>query len=70
VLFDDLNARLDEAGEVEGFEDIPVEVLARRVAADMGLSGELRFTASALVSPASPKADGAGARGPEPEDTG
>ncbi|THD65047.1 hypothetical protein [Phenylobacterium sp.] len=45
VLLDDLTARLDEAAEAEGFEDTPVETLARRIAADMGLSGELVLTA-------------------------
>jgi len=54
VLIEDLKARLDEAGEAEGFEDIPVEVLARRVAADMGLVGDLRFTATSPGPPGQP----------------
>jgi hypothetical protein len=62
VLFDDLNTRLDWAAETPGFADTPVEVLARRVAADMGLSGELRFTACAPAT--------AGDRSPRPADTG
>jgi hypothetical protein len=41
VLFDDLSARLDEAALSADFETLPIEVLARRVIADMGLSGEL-----------------------------
>jgi len=44
VLRDDLDARLEEAAQGEGFADIPVEVIARRLAADMGLSGELVLT--------------------------
>jgi hypothetical protein len=38
VLVEDLNARLDEAARSSGFEALPIETLARRVIADMGLS--------------------------------
>lgn len=38
ILLDDLSARLDEAALSADFEAIPIEVLARRVIADMGLS--------------------------------
>jgi hypothetical protein len=45
VLEDDLRVRLDIAAEAEGFDDLPLEVIARRLAADMNLSGTLTFTA-------------------------
>jgi hypothetical protein len=44
VLVEDLNARLDEAALDPDFETLPIEALARRVIADMGLSG--RFALS------------------------
>src|ERR1700761_2618492 len=44
ILYDDLPARLDEASEVEGFEDLPIEAVARQIADDMGLSGTLTIT--------------------------
>jgi D-serine deaminase-like pyridoxal phosphate-dependent protein len=44
VLVEDLNARLDEAALSPDFEDLPIETVARRVIADMGLSG--RFALS------------------------
>jgi len=62
VLFDDLMTRLDEAGRSPEFETLPIETLARRVIADMGLSGEL--TLSLCEAPAG------AARAPEPADTG
>ena len=65
VLFDDLNTRLEWAAETPGFAETPVEVLARRVAADMGLSGELRFTAATPAPPV--PAEG---RAVQPTDTG
>lgn len=51
VLIDDLNARLDEAAEAEGFEDLPIDTLARHIAGDMGLSGKLIFTAGTASQP-------------------
>ncbi|HZZ68966.1 MAG TPA: hypothetical protein VFE18_12405 [Phenylobacterium sp.] len=45
VLEDDLRVRLDIAAEADGFDDLPLEVIARRLAADMNLSGTLTFTA-------------------------
>lgn len=45
VLEDDLRVRLDIAAEADGFDDLPLEVIARRIAADMNLSGTLTFTA-------------------------
>jgi hypothetical protein len=39
VLVEDLNARLDEAALSPDFEAVPIETLARRVIADMGLTG-------------------------------
>jgi hypothetical protein len=62
VLFDDLSARLDEAALSPDFETLPIEALARRVIADMGLSGDL--TLSLCEAPA------ADARAPEFADTG
>jgi len=62
VLFDDLSARLDEAALSEDFATLPLEALARRVAADMGLSGEL--TLSLAETPRETQ------RAPEPADTG
>ena len=44
VLFDDLSARLDEAALSADFESLPIETLARRVAADMGLSGDVTLS--------------------------
>ena len=44
VLQEDLSARLAEAALSPDFEAIPIETLARRVIADMGLSGELTLS--------------------------
>ena len=44
VLCDDLAARLDEAALNPDFEALPIEVLARRMIADMGLSGDLTLS--------------------------
>ena len=44
VLFDDLSARLDEAALSGDFATLPIETLARRVAADMGLSGDVTLS--------------------------
>jgi len=44
VLFDDLSARLDEAALSDDFATLPIEALARRVAADMGLSGDVTLS--------------------------
>jgi len=63
VLSDDLSARLDEAALSDDFATLPIEVLARRVIADMGLSGEL--TLSLCETPA-----GEPQRTPELADTG
>jgi hypothetical protein len=62
VLVEDLNARLDEAALSPDFETLPIEALARRVIADMGLTGEFALS---LGEPRS-----APAREPEPADTG
>ena len=64
VLFDDLSARLDEAALSEDFEMLPIEVLARQVIADMGLSGELTLSLSETPAPQAPQ------RTLEPADTG
>jgi hypothetical protein len=50
VLVEDLDARLDEAALSADFATLPIETLARRVIADMGLSGEL--TLSVCEAPA------------------
>jgi hypothetical protein len=44
VLQEDLSARLAEAALSPDFETLPIETLARRVIADMGLSGELTLS--------------------------
>ena len=44
ILQEDLRARLDEAALGADFETLPIETLARRVIADMGLSGELTLS--------------------------
>ena len=44
VLFGDLTARLDEAALSDDFEVLPIETLAQRVIADMGLYGELTLS--------------------------
>jgi hypothetical protein len=64
ILFDDLSARLDEAALSADFETLPIEELARRVIADMGLSGEL--TLSLRETPPAPTP----ALQPELADTG
>ena len=66
VLCDDLSARLDEAARSADFETLPIEVLARRMIADMGLSGELTLSLSEPPVPDAP----APQRTPEPADTG
>jgi hypothetical protein len=65
VLFDDLTARLDEAALSDDFETLPIETLARRVIADMGLSGELTLSLSET-----PAGNAAAPRPPELADTG
>ena len=52
VLRDDLDARLCEAEDAPGFADLPIEVLARKLKADMRLSGELVVTTAAGIAPA------------------
>ena len=64
VLFDDLNARLEEAARSPDFETLPIETLAQRVIADMGLSGELTLSLSETPANGEPQ------RTPEPADTG
>ena len=44
ILRDDLWARLDEAALSPDFEDLPIETLARRMIADMGLSGDFALS--------------------------
>ncbi len=66
ILCDDLSARLDEAARDPAFLDLPVERLAGRMIADMGLSGVL------TLSVGEPPASSAGPRSPAPQaaDTG
>jgi hypothetical protein len=61
VLFDDLSARLDEAARDPAFPDLPIEVLAGRMIADMGLSGALTLTVADTPAPSS---------APQPANTG
>jgi hypothetical protein len=65
-LLEALEARLGEEAVAEGFEDTPVEILVRRIVADMGLSGEVELRRCEPPVPAK----GAAARGPQPADTG
>jgi hypothetical protein len=51
ILRDDLSARLDEAARCPDFETLPIETLARRVIADMGLSGELTLSVCEQCAP-------------------
>jgi hypothetical protein len=44
TLVEELNVRLDEAALSPDFETLPVEALARRVIADMGLTGEFALS--------------------------
>jgi hypothetical protein len=52
ILVEDLNARLDEAAQAPGFEDLAIEVLAARLKADMRLGGELVVTTAAAMTAA------------------
>jgi hypothetical protein len=66
VLFDDLNARLDEAALCPDFETLPIETLVRRVIADMGLTSPFALS----LGEAHPPSAAAPAREPQPADTG
>ena len=46
ILREDLSARLDEAARSPDFETLPIETLARRVIADMDLSGDIVLSLS------------------------
>jgi hypothetical protein len=50
VLLEDLDARLYEAQDAPGFADMPIEVLARTLAVDMRLTGELVVTTAGSVA--------------------
>ena len=52
VLVEDLDARLNELQAAPGFADLPIEVLAGRLKADMRLSGELIVTTAERLIPA------------------
>jgi hypothetical protein len=52
VLLEDLDARLYEAEDAPGFADLPIEVVARKLKADMRLSGELVVTTAETLIPA------------------
>ncbi|HEX3366716.1 hypothetical protein [Phenylobacterium sp.] len=52
VLLEDLDARLYEAEDAPGFADLPIEVLAQKLKADMRLSGELVVTTAEKLVPA------------------
>ncbi|HZZ68228.1 MAG TPA: hypothetical protein VFE18_08640 [Phenylobacterium sp.] len=66
ILQEDLRVRLDEAALHPDFADLPIEVLARRIVADMGLSGD--FTLSLSEPP--PQATLADGPAPAAADTG
>jgi len=52
VLIEDLDARLDEAAQAEGFADLPIEALAQRLKADMQIEGRLVVTTARSLAPA------------------
>jgi hypothetical protein len=52
VLLEDLDARLDEAQHAPGFADMPLDVAAAKLAADMRLTGELVITTAERFAPA------------------
>ncbi|MBS0359922.1 MAG: hypothetical protein JSR98_00970 [Proteobacteria bacterium] len=52
ILLEDLDARLYEAEDAPGFADLPIEVLAEKLAKDMRLSGELVVTTAERFAPA------------------
>ena len=56
VLVEDLDARLYEAEDAPGFADIPIEVLAQTLKADMRLAGELVVTTAETIVPANTSA--------------
>jgi hypothetical protein len=66
ILQEDLRVRLDEAARHPDFADLPIEVLARRIVADMGLSGD--FTLSLSEPP--PEATPTDGPAPAAADTG
>jgi hypothetical protein len=53
----ELNQRLDEASLAPDFEDTPVEVVARRIAADMGLYSDIAGSSCEPSPPAPVPAD-------------
>jgi hypothetical protein len=61
VLVEDLDARLYELEDAPGFADMPIEVLAQKLKADMRLSGDLVVTTpetlAAANAPPPPLAD-------------
>jgi hypothetical protein len=63
VLLEDLDTRLYEIEDTPGFADMPIEVLAKMIATDMRLAGELVVTTAATMPPAN-------ARQPPLADTG
>jgi hypothetical protein len=57
ILSEDLKARLEEAALSADFETLPIETLARRVIADMGLSGKLTLSLGEPPPSSPPLAD-------------
>ena len=66
VLLEDLDARLYEAEDAEGFADLPIEVLAETLARDMRLSGEMVITTAKRFTPYLPRVAAGG--GPSAEE--
>jgi len=52
VLLADLDARLDEGAEAEGFADLPIEALAQRLKSDMQIQGALVVTTARSLAAA------------------
>jgi hypothetical protein len=64
ILSDDLTSRLHEAALSGDFATLPIEAIAQRMIADMGLSGELTLSLSETPANGEPQ------RTPELADTG
>jgi len=52
ILLEDLDTRLDECAEAEGFADLPIEALAQRLKSDMQIEGALVVTTARSLAAA------------------
>ena len=51
IVVEDLDTRLDEAAQAEGFADLPIETLAQRLKSDMQLEDRLVVTTAHTFAP-------------------